>query len=240
MQEKRTRQKEFSDGRLQAVIAPVREGAFIADIGCDHAYAVIELLRAGRIRGAVAADIRPGPLEHARRNVARYGYGDKVTLLLTDGFDGVEVYRPEDVIIAGMGGETIMAIIEKAPYFKDPSVRLILQPMNYPERLRTYLCDRGFAIREESLAEAGGKIYQILTVHFEGETRKLSPITALLGDYNLQNRREDPLFLRLVREKIRMYEEITAGKTRANLDVTAEQALLCALRKLTEEREIHP
>ena len=229
------RQKEFSDGRLRAVIAPVRDGSFIADIGCDHAYAVIELLREGRIRGAVAADIRPGPLAHARRNVARYGYGDKVTLMLTDGFDGVEAYRPDDVIIAGMGGETIIAIIEKAPYFKDPAVQLILQPMNYPERLRTYLWRGGFSIKEESLAEAGGKIYQILTVYFSGEQYTPEPLAALLGAYNLQNRREDPLFLRLVREKHRMFDEIIAGKTRAGLDVTEEQALLCGLQQLIEE-----
>ena len=130
---RKLRQKEFSDGRLRAVTASVREGSLLADIGCDHAYAVIELLRQGRIRYAVATDIRPGPLEHARRNLKRYGYGDRVTLMLTDGFDGVEAHRPDDVIIAGMGAETIMAIIEKAPYFKDPAVRLILQPMNYPE-----------------------------------------------------------------------------------------------------------
>ena len=85
------------------------------------------------------------------------------------------------------------------------------------------------------MAEEGGKIYQILTVHYSGEPSLLSPLAALLGEGNLKSRREDPLFLRLVREKIRMYEEIVAGKTRAALDVTEEQAMLRGLRHLTEE-----
>jgi len=101
------------DGRLMSA-APFVRGGVIADIGTDHAYLPVWLLLTGRVQGAVATDIREGPLRTAARTVERYGLSGKISLILADGLAGIEKYHPDDIIIFGMGGELIASIIEKA------------------------------------------------------------------------------------------------------------------------------
>ena len=100
------------DARLRAAAGFVRQGARLADIGTDHAYLPVSLLRGGRIPFAVASDISAGPLAHARETAAFAGIGeDRLALVLTPGLRGIEAYRPTDITICGMGGEMIVGIL---------------------------------------------------------------------------------------------------------------------------------
>ncbi|MFR4202335.1 MAG: tRNA (adenine(22)-N(1))-methyltransferase TrmK [Flavonifractor plautii] len=58
--------------RLRSVAELVPRGARFADVGTDHAYLPVWLLQQGRITGAVASDLRPGPLERARGTAEKY------------------------------------------------------------------------------------------------------------------------------------------------------------------------
>ena len=75
--------------RLETAAQWVPSGARLCDVGTDHATLPIWLLEQGRLAGAIATDIRPGPLDRARRNVERYGYADQVQLRLCDGLAAV-------------------------------------------------------------------------------------------------------------------------------------------------------
>ena len=119
--------------RLQAVAGLVPRGARLADVGTDHAYLPASLLQQGVIDTAVAADLRPGPLDRARATAERYGLTEQISFRLCDGLSGILPEEADTVVIAGMGGETIAAILSAAPWVREEGKRLILQPMSAQE-----------------------------------------------------------------------------------------------------------
>ena len=152
--------RPFSLGKRLALCASmVREGTALADVGTDHAYLPVFLALRGRVRRAVASDVRPGPLRRAERNVARYGVSELVSVRLSDGLDGIFPWEADDVVVAGMGGELIAKIVGRAGWLKDPGRRLILQPMTSAEELRLFLAGEGFAILREEAVSEGGRVY---------------------------------------------------------------------------------
>ena len=99
--------------RLQLLADMVPEGCRLADVGTDHGYLPVYLLQRRRIRGAVAADIGAEPLAHARRTAEAYGVTG-IDFRLCDGLRDIAPDEVDTVVIAGMGGETIIAILEGA------------------------------------------------------------------------------------------------------------------------------
>lgn len=116
------------DIRLQKVAALVRPGSRLADIGTDHAYLPTALVQRGVCPTAIASDVRPGPVQAARRTVEAAGLNDKIDVRLGDGLEPIRPDEAEDIVIAGMGGETIAAILAAAPWVKDGRYRLICSP----------------------------------------------------------------------------------------------------------------
>ena len=105
------------DARLAAAYDFVRPGHAAADIGCDHGKLSAALAGSGRCPLVLACDLRPGPLEKARVTCAPYG--DKVQCRLGSGLSVLEPGEVDDIIIAGMGAETIIEILEAAPWVFD-------------------------------------------------------------------------------------------------------------------------
>ena len=128
------------DDRMMSAASFVNRGDVVADVGTDHGYLPIYLILSGIIPFAVASDIREGPLGRARKNARKYGVDQKMKFELSDGLAFLEDGCPvDDIIICGMGGETIISIIEASDYPKKSGVRLILQPMTKAFELREYL-----------------------------------------------------------------------------------------------------
>lgn len=157
------------DKRLGTVAALVRPGARVADIGTDHAYLPVYLVQMGVCPTAIASDIGKGPLEAARHTVTAAGLTDKISLRLGDGLAGIAPDEAEDIVIAGMGGETIAAILQAAPWVKNPALRLILQPMTRAEDLRRFLLINGFSVLEERLIQDGRHLYPVLAAAYTGK-----------------------------------------------------------------------
>ena len=99
--------------RLETVASFVPKGSNIADIGTDHGYVPIYLVREGQAEHAVAMDVRKGPLERARAHVAEAGLGSRIDVRLSDGLAGLKPGEADCVVIAGMGGELIIHILEE-------------------------------------------------------------------------------------------------------------------------------
>lgn len=169
------------DMRLQKVAALVRPGSRLADIGTDHAYLPTALVQQGICPGAIASDVRPGPVQAARRTVEAAGLNDKIDVRLGDGLEPVRPDEAEDIVIAGMGGETIAAILAAAPWVQDSRYRLILQPMTRGEELRRYLFGAGFAIQEEQVAADSRHIYAVLSAQYTGQAFQAEEALCFVG-----------------------------------------------------------
>lgn len=210
--------------RLEAVASFVRENARLCDVGTDHAYMPVRLIQSGRIRSAIASDVLEGPLRHAEETVAAYGMRDSIRLNLGNGLEGLETEGVTDIVIAGMGGELIAEILSAAEWVRSPDIRLILQPMTKQDELRRFLCKNGFAITEETLAEEGRRIYQVICASYDGILRELSPLELLCGSGEL--RKDGRLTEKFLKELQKRYETRRTGRESAGCDTSDEDAVL--------------
>lgn len=171
------------DDRLAACASFVREGCKLADIGTDHGYLPIYLVKQGKISRAIAADINIGPLQKASMHVKKYKAEDQVQTRLSNGLEVIFPNEVDDIVIAGMGGELIAQILEAAPWVKNSEKHLILQPMTAAEDLRAYLQANGFYVKEEKAAIADGKVYSAMLAVYDPEHKNdgdLFPYVGLL------------------------------------------------------------
>ena len=159
--------------RLFLIASLVPKGARVCDIGTDHARLPIYLIKNGIAKGVIATDIRPLPLENAKKNVAASGVKG-IELRLCDGLSAIKKDETDTVIIAGMGGEVISGIISRGELPREqPYPLLILQPTTSPEALRRYLYESGFEILTETALKENGKLYSVITACFTGETKEM-------------------------------------------------------------------
>ena len=221
--------------RLRLLAEWVPLGAAFADIGTDHAYLPVWLWLEGRVRRCLACDLRPAPLRRARETARAHG-AEGIQFLLCDGLSGI---RPEDVdtiSIAGLGGEKIAAVLERAPWTADGAHRLLLQPMTRAEVLRRFLADHGYAIQRERLVQEGDTLYVVMEAR--GGQMSLTPGQAY-GGAKLAG---DSLADRYLLETILRLLYAVAGLNRGSLRETAEnraraEALRDVLTELLAMRE---
>ena len=178
--------------RLEMVASFVPQGAVLLDVGSDHAYLPIELVEKGHIERAIAGEVVVGPYQSAVKNVENNGLSDKIQVRLANGLAAFEESDQVSVItIAGMGGRLIASILEEG-FDKLANVdRLILQPNNREDDLRSWLQDHGFQIVAERILEEACKFYEILVV--EAGEMKLSARDNRFGPF--LSREVSPVFV---------------------------------------------
>ena len=160
--------------RLLACCSFVTPGDRVADIGCDHGYLGIYLLKNGIASAVIASDIKEGPLQSAVRNSEKFGVRDKIAFYLSDGVRNIP--REFDMLIcAGMGGDTMVSILSAAPWLQNARYRLILQCQSKTPMLRRYLSDTGWRIREEQVLRDGKFLYTVMEVVWQPDCPKLTP-----------------------------------------------------------------
>ena len=149
--------------RLLACCGFVAPGDRVADVGCDHGYLGIHLLQSGIASFVYAGDVNEGPLQSAVRNAEKYGLSEQIRFFLSD---GVQAF-PRDfdtMVCAGMGADTMVSILEAAPWLQDGHYRLILQCQSKTHFLRRYLAEHGWRITEETVIRDGRFLYTVMEV----------------------------------------------------------------------------
>lgn len=167
------------DARLAAAAAFVRPGHTAADIGCDHGKLSAWLAGSGRCPRVLACDLRPGPLDKARANCAPWA--DRIEFRLGSGLSVLEPGEADEIVIAGMGAETILEILDAAPWVRSPACNLVLVPATKHSILRRGLARRGFALQGETLCSAAGRWYAVMNARYTGEAREPDGFFCLTG-----------------------------------------------------------
>ena len=148
--------------RLQMVADQVLSGGVLADIGCDHGFTSIYLVSSGRIRKAIAMDVREGPLRRAAEHVADSGMSEQIELRLSDGTDRLQPGEADSRLISGMGGALMEQILRAHPEVTKATQELVLSPQSEVYRVRTCLHELGFRIAREDMVQDMGKYYVAL------------------------------------------------------------------------------
>ena len=220
--------------RLLCCAAMVPEGARVADIGADHGYLGIHLLEQGVVSYVAACDLRPGPLDSARRNAALYGMEDRMAFFLSDGLQSVPPERYDTVVCAGMGGDLIVKILSEAPWLRDGRCTLILQPQIDIDKLRLWLGENGFSEDKADLAEDGGFLYCALRARYTGTPYASTPGQRFVSPALLAS--GSPLLGEYIRRTLRTLGRIAAGLAKAGAHPEPERlkTLQTAIRELEE------
>lgn len=150
--------------RLELVLSFVEPGESAADVGTDHGHVPVELVRRTIVKKAVAMDVRKGPLSRATENIALAGLADKIETRLSDGVAKLQPGEADSVVIAGMGGELIIKILENGRHMWDSVKQWVLSPQSEIFKVRRWLFENGFVIRKEDMVLEDGKFYTVMDV----------------------------------------------------------------------------
>ena len=187
--------------RLRAAADWVPQNAVLCDVGTDHAHLPAALVLEGRISRAIASDIRPGPLERARRTVQAFGLEGQIETRLCPGLEKIAPGEADNVTICGMGGEMIMGILAAAPWTRE-GVRLILQPQRSQPELRRWLREHGYRIVSERVVAEGPRWYTLLLAEGGADSLPVEEIQDLAGHPAVWVREGSrPEYLKALREK---------------------------------------
>ncbi|MDQ7986651.1 tRNA (adenine(22)-N(1))-methyltransferase TrmK [Pseudomonas sp. G34] len=217
--------------RLERVAAQVPAGARLADIGTDHGYLLVALMKRGLISAAVAGEVALTPLRAVERSVRENGLGERIAVRLADGLAAIE---PGDRITAisfcGMGGETIRDILVRDKARLGGNQRLILQPNGGEQPLRRWLMDNGYRICHEELLQENRFFYEIIVAE-PGEPTRYSERELYFGPLLLQAR--GPVFVAKWQRLLRLKQQTLAGLARAQRTL-ADDALEQQVRWIGE------
>jgi tRNA (adenine22-N1)-methyltransferase len=200
--------------RLERVAAHVPAGARLADIGSDHGYLPVALMRRGAITAAVAGEVALTPFAAAERTVRENGLDPHITVRLANGLAAIQ---PQDQItaisICGMGGETIRDILDSGKAHLSGEELLILQPNGGEQPLRQWLMDNGYRIVCEELLRENRFDYEIIVAEHAGPVT-YSPEELYFGPLQMQTR--SPAFLlkwqRILRQKQKTLSQLTRAR----------------------------
>lgn len=196
--------------RLKKIAEHIDKCESIADIGTDHGYIPIYLVKEGICKKAIASDINKGPIEKAKVNVVFEGVSDKVKCLLGPGLNPLKVGEVDGVILAGMGGNLTRDILLNDMDKVKKYDFLILQPAQNPEVLREFLYKNNYEILDEDLIKDEGRFYELFKVKYNEASEKLVFEDEL--DYEvspLLRKKNHPLLKEFLEEKIKMCEKIS-------------------------------
>ncbi len=206
----------------------------VADIGTDHGIIPIRLIQEGYTRTVVASDLREGPLSKAIHAAEELDISDRISFVLTNGLQGIEKYDIDTIVIAGMGGETITAILDEDYWCCAPGYTLILQPMTQSQILRFWLINNEFRIGREFLIKDENKIYNVILVEY-GESLSYSDAELFTGKY--EQIKENDLFPEYMDQMIHKFEVRVKGQSLSSNDSGNKNLNRTILSQLYEMKE---
>jgi len=195
----------YLKNRLKMIADMIPIGSKVCDIGTDHAYLPIYLMKNDICQKVIACDLTIGPVEVATKNVSQNNLDTSIDVRLGYGLEPIIVGEVDTIVIAGMGGilikEILLRDIDKAKNAR----YIILQPMKDTDILREYLYLSGFDIINEAIAAEGEKLYNIISAKWTGKVIILDKIYYLIGLKLIE--KKDPMLSKLIKKKLRYMQK---------------------------------
>ena len=213
----------------------VMPGNVLADIGCDHGYLSVWLVREKRVSRAIAMDLREGPLAKAKESITFFHQNERIETRLSDGMDKLRPGEADCIVIAGMGGILMRDILQRGRECCALAKQLVLQPQSDPETVRSEIHNQGFYIADERACYEDGKYYVAFSCE-KGEENVPYSETELKYGRILVERRDETYF-RYLREELGKKEAMYQNLLKAGT-VAAEQRIEKLTPELKELRNI--
>ncbi len=218
--------------RLAAVARHVPAGAIVADIGTDHAYLPVYLVRQGVSHRIIAGDINRKPFDSARLTVQANDLEKYIDLRMGDGLKILEPGEVSVLVVAGMGGKTVCAIFDQGRAVLKQVRRLIIQPMRDMPVVRRWLADNGWQLVDEDMVVEDGHYYVIIVA--EPGLELIADNSALMMGPCLL-RKKDPVLKEFLKRRILEIKSILIKITRSQSAAASKRAKL--LSEETKEIE---
>ncbi|NLC66107.1 MAG: SAM-dependent methyltransferase [Clostridium sp.] len=210
--------------RLKNIIDILPDLDKVADIGTDHGYVLIKLIKKNKIKYGIASDNKIGPLNRAKKNAELYGIKNKIDFRLGSGLSTVKVNEVNGAIFAGMGSYLIKDLIEKDIDKIKKMDCILIQPAQNIEIIREYIYNGPFKVIKEDMIKEEDRFYQYILFKYDGNGKSNgeSPNTYINKKYNYK------LALNYPEKRNNIILEYLDYEINNNLDV---------LNKITENNE---
>lgn len=195
--------------RIDGIVNMAENCMCAADIGTDHGFIAIELVKRKKCKKVIATDINIGPLKKAEKNIKKEKLENKFELRRGAGLNPLNVEEVQEIFICGMGGNLIRDIIlERIDIFKSVKCA-ILQPVQNPEVLRKFIYENGFKIIDEDLIKEDGIYYEIIKISYDGDASKVDPVFYTISKVLLE--KKHPLLGEYINNKIDKLMEVSSA-----------------------------
>jgi len=159
----------------------------VADIGTDHAYLPVYLVRNRIVDRVVAGEVTRGPYGIAIEAVRTAGLDSQIEVRLGDGLQVIYPGEVNVVVLAGMGGRTICSILASGRSVLERLERLILQPMRDAAMVRRWLVENGWQMTDEDMVYEDNHFYVVIVAR-PGREKITDSVVFELGPRLMENR----------------------------------------------------
>ena len=200
--------------RLRTLAQMVDQGARIADIGTDHAYLPIQLVKEGKVDYAIASDVAAGPLENAEKDIIAAGLKNKIETRLGSGLETISAKdRIDTVVIAGMGGKLMTNILNEAWSRNFHFATLILEPNVGEPGVREWLSAHKYQIINEKIIAEAGHIYELIKAQELENTISLTDRQMFFGPEILKEKNQ--VFYQKWRDQLAYHQRLLTNLNKA-------------------------
>ena len=195
--------------RLKTISNFIDDNSNVIDVGCDHALLDIYLFNNKKNIKLIASDVKEGPLKQAKKNIEKYGCNIKVKL--GSGISTIEE-DTDTIVIAGMGGDTIIDILNDDLDKLDNVKSMVISPQSEWKKTRQFISNLGFIIEDEIIIEDSNKYY--LIIKFVKGNKKYNNIELEYGPILLKNKSNEFIkyYNSLLQEKIKILKKVPIFK----------------------------
>ncbi len=209
----------------------------VADIGCDHGFLSIELLKRNAAKKVICADVNDGPLSKAKENFSLYGLSDKAEFVISNGFENVNCASVDTAVIAGMGGLLILDIIKNSIGKVKGIKKLVISPQSDIPEVRRFFKKIDFFVSDEKMICDMGKFYTIMVINPSLSSEELNEREIFFGRHLIS--KMDRVFIEYLNHRVCVLEKIISEIKNSNSNVSLNTKRLSELSdELDNTKEI--